>query len=271
MFRRLLVQMKAGQLIRQDEDGSTIYLDAAGARIATHYTFPVIFNTPREWQLIAEGHIIGTLPRILPTLPHDLLIFAGRRWQVVAVDATRHILDVKPSKSGVAPDFGGEVAAVHDQVRQRMRLVYISPEVPRFCRGVAGDLLGEARAWFASAGLYDQSLVEDGDDTLLFHWKGDRAAATLKVMLAAKGVRAVEESVCLRIVQSSPVAVARLMATIAAEPPPDAVAMARTVPNKEAEKYDRFLGEELLSLEHAHRVLDVDGAMAIAQSTKRRG
>lgn len=266
LFRQLLVQMKAGQLIRQDDDGPAVHLDAAGARMATHYTFPVIFETPKEWHLVAGGKPIGTLPRILPTLPNDLLIFAGRRWQVVAVDANRHILEVKPSKSGVAPDFGGELAAVHDQVRQRMRQVYASAEHPDFCRGAAGALLEEARAWFASAHLAMSSLVEDGADTLMFHWKGDRAAATLKVMLAAAGVRAVEESVCLRIVQMSPAAVAGLLATIAAEPAPDPVEMAMSVPNKVAEKYDKFLGEALLSVEHAHRVLDVVGAIGIAKA-----
>lgn len=265
LFRKLLVQMKAGQLIRQDDDGPAVHLDAAGARMATHYTFPVIFETPKEWHLVAGGKPIGTLPRILPTLPNDLLIFAGRRWQVVAVDQERHILDVKRSTSGVAPDFGGEIAPIHDRIRQKMRETYISEHVPEFCRGDSAALLADARMWFSKAQLDAKDLVIDGADTLLFHWMGDRAAATTRLMLSNDGLRAVEESVCLRVVRAGPECVKSALQRLAAGPMPNPVVLARAVPNKRAEKYDQFLGEELLSLEYAQRSLDVAGAISVVR------
>lgn len=263
LYRQLLSQMKACDLVRQDDDGPMVHLGTLGARIATHYTFPVIFETPMEWALLHDGKELGTLPRVLPTLPHDLLIFAGRRWQVVAVDQNRHILDVKPSTSGVAPDFGGDIAPIHDRVRQKMREVYLADHVPESCRGDAASLLADARVWFGKGHLLDHALVPDGDDTLLFHWMGDRAAATLKVMLGGLGLRAVEESICLRVVRSAPEGVGAAIAKLAVAPTPDPVLLARTVPNNQSEKYDRFLGPDLLSMEYARRTLDVEGAMRI--------
>ncbi|MFZ4579980.1 MAG: DEAD/DEAH box helicase, partial [Myxococcota bacterium] len=68
LFKKLLLQMKLKDLIRQDEN-QTLFLGIAGEKIATHYSFPVIFETPMEWLLTADGKKLGTLPRILPTLP----------------------------------------------------------------------------------------------------------------------------------------------------------------------------------------------------------
>ena len=263
LYRQLLSQMKAVELVRQEDDGPMVHLGTVGARIATHYTFPVIFETPMEWTLLHDGKEIGTLPRVLPTLPQDLLIFAGRRWQVVAVDQDRHILDVKPSTSGVAPDFGGEIAPIHDRIRQKMREIYMSDHVPGFCQGDSASLLADARLWFGKSQLSTNALLVDGNDTLLFHWMGDCAAATLRVMLGNEGLRAVEESVCLRAVRAAPEDVQAALRRLAAVPAPDPVELARAVPNKRAEKYDRFLGPELLSLEYAQRTLDVVGAMGV--------
>ena len=262
LFKRLLSQLKAVGLVRQEEDAPTVRLDVAGAKIATHYSFPVIFETPREWQLVADGKKLGTLPRILPTLPKDLLLFAGRRWQVVAVDTARHVLEVKPSKAGAAPDFGGSVAPVHDAVRQKMRALYLASHMPDFCDEVAARLLADARTAFASVQLGATPLVQDGVDTLLFHWMGDRTGATLRLQLAAHDLRAMDEGVCLRVAGTDRTSLEGTLRVIAQAPCPDPVALAQAVPNKRAEKYDEFLGQELLSIEYVHRMLDVAGALA---------
>ncbi|MFZ4578273.1 MAG: DEAD/DEAH box helicase, partial [Myxococcota bacterium] len=213
----------------------------------------------------ADGKKLGTLPRILPTLPRDLLIFAGHRWEVIAVDAVRHVLEVKPSKAGAAPDFGGSLAPLHDGVRQRMRAVYLASGVPAFCDDVAARLLADARAEFSRLRLRDTALVEEGADTLLFHWMGDRAAATLRLMLTRHDLRGIDEGICLRVVGTDRGRLAQVLSRIGHETPPLATDLASAVPLKRSEKYDGYLGEELLSFEYAHRTLDVQGALSIAR------
>ena len=53
---------------------------------------------------------------------------------------------------------------------------------------------------------------------------------------------------------------------IAADPIPDASALAARVKNKLSEKYDWILDELLMNAEYASRKLDVDGTRALVQT-----
>ena len=84
-------------------------------------------------------------------------------------------------------------------------------------------------------------------------------------MLASSGVRACEEAVCLRLVRTDEATTLAVLRQIVADGPPDAVELASQVPNKATEKYDRWPGEELLSLDYSSAMIDVGGAMMIAR------
>ncbi|MBN3585226.1 hypothetical protein JYB64_22820, partial [Algoriphagus aestuarii] len=120
-----------------------------------------------------------------------LLAFAGRTWQVVEVKPDERRILVTPARgSAVPPGFMGSAAPVHDRIRQRMREVYLDTEVPRYLDEAAAILLDEGRSAFRAMGLADTDVYEYNGDTLLFPWRGDRTAETLRHLFQWAGMKA---------------------------------------------------------------------------------
>ncbi len=137
-----------------------------------------------------------------------------------------------------------------------MRLLYEDTTVPAYLDATAQRLLTEGRAAYRRLGLHDTPLVGYGDDTLLFPFRGDAIMTTLGLALHAYGVDIVRYGVALLISDTSPQSAAALLADLAAEGVPDALALAALIPDKRVDKYDDVIGEELLTLSYARR-LDV--------------
>jgi ATP-dependent Lhr-like helicase len=126
-------------IIRQESDG-TLLLDEAGERIVNHYPFYAAFATAEEYRIVAGGKTLGTLPIDRPLEENSAIIFAGRRWRVVAVDEQRKVIEVRPSPGGRVPSFSGERGDVHDKIRQEMRVVYTANAMPPYLDATARDL-----------------------------------------------------------------------------------------------------------------------------------
>src|SRR5665647_3823164 len=89
---------------------------------------------------------------------------------------------------------GGEVA---DRVRQEMRTIYTTADVPGYLDAAAVRLLAEGRANFTRFGLGEDPLLTSGADTLIFAWRGDRILSTLAVALTGAGIDVAQDGVCL--------------------------------------------------------------------------
>lgn len=258
-FAILLRHLGSIDVLMQSSDG-TLLLGQAGERLVNHYSFYTAFQTPEEWRLFSDGRDLGTLPINFPLQSGSFLIFSGRRWRVVSVDPQHRVVDLRPSPGGRLPHFTGTSARVHDQVREEMLAVYQGGDVPRYLDIAATDLLIEARQNFARHRLSDRRLVPSGADTYVFLWAGDRVIDTVVAILKATDLTATRDGIALSIDGVSPVELAAHLVTLLAGPSPDAVDLAATVHNKEAEKYDGLLPEELLTVSYAARSLDIDGA-----------
>jgi Lhr-like helicase len=92
-----------------------------GERTVNHYSFYAAFNAPEEYRLFTGGRPLGTMPADLTLYPGVLLIFAGRRWKVTAVDHAHKIIEAMPAPGGRPPLFNGGIAGVHDRVRAEMQ------------------------------------------------------------------------------------------------------------------------------------------------------
>lgn len=258
MFRELLRDMGRHRLIRQAGDGLLVP-DDEGERLLGHYSFYAAFRTSADYRLVAAGRTLGSLPVDRPLLPGTLLIFNGRRWRVIAVDTGRRVVDLEPASSGQPPAFPGSGGEVADEVRRRMFDLYAGDDVPRYLDATARDLFAEGRESFRRYGHGQRRVVEWGDATQLFPWRGDRIMNTLLVVLAHRGLEVGQDGLCLTIRDSTPDAVVDLIGKLATEPPPDPLDLARTVRVRTRDKYDRYLGEELLTRSYAARALDVPG------------
>ncbi|HST48710.1 DEAD/DEAH box helicase [Jatrophihabitans sp.] len=246
-------------LLCQASDG-LLLLGVAGERLVNHYSFYAAFRTGEDYRLIANGRTLGTLPVEYPLMPGSLLIFGGRRWKVLTVDAQAKVVELARSSGGRPPLFTGGGGEVADRVRQEMRRSYLTADVPSYLDGLATRLLAEGRANFARFGLASDPLLTVGKETLVFPWRGDRICSTLAIALTGAGIEVAQDGVCLTMPDCSrQQAVAHLTELLEAGPA-DPVELAARVGTKVVEKYDDRLSEALLNEAFAARSLDVDGA-----------
>jgi ATP-dependent Lhr-like helicase len=263
MFADLLRSMGAKELIAQMHTGELV-LGPKGERIVDHYSFYAAFATPEEYRVVAGGRTLGTLPIDRPFTPGDYLVFAGRRWRVLDISDEQKTIQVERARGGRVPHFGGSGAAVHGEVRKEMLAVYKSRDDPSFLDATARGLLQEARDNFARLGLGTKRVIPYGDGSLVFLWAGDRAAATLALMLKARDYDAGLEGLAIRVYDAQPDPLLDTLRSLLGGPPPDAVDLAAVVLNKRSQKYDWVLDEALLSEDYAARALDVHAALGVA-------
>jgi ATP-dependent helicase Lhr and Lhr-like helicase len=260
-FVALLRDMGCHDLIRQDSRGLLVP-GGQGERLVNHYSFYAAFRTSQDYRLVADGQTLGSLPVERPILPGTLLIFGGRRWRVLGVDIAQRVIELTGSGDGQPPTFPGSGGEVADKVRRTMRVLYQSEEIPRYLDATARTLLGEGREAFRRFGHARQSIFGWGNETLLFPWRGDRIMNTLLVTLASEGLSVGQDGVCLTVKGTTPTGLWTLIQKLAASPQPDPLVLAEAVRTKTRDKYDRYLGEDLLNLAYAARALDVPTAWA---------
>lgn len=259
IFIKLFRTLGAHDLIVQSSDG-TLLLGVKGERIVNHYSFYTAFVTPEEYHLVSGGHELGTLPISHPLSEGSYIIFAAQRWRVLSVDVERRVVNLKPSPAGRAPRFTGAGAEVHERVRQEMKVVYESTDLPPFLDPTARSLLREGRDAYASYQLDKMPLVEYDNNVALLCWAGDRVIDTLLVELHDRELPVERDGIAIVVNDISTAALIHHLRALAGEGPADAVQLAGTVANKLNEKHHVFLSEELLSVDYASSRLDPEGA-----------
>lgn len=260
-FGTLLRALGSADLLRQESDGLLLHGER-GEELVNHHTFFAAFASPTEYRLVAEGHTLGTISPSSPLLPGGLLIFAGRRWKIRKIDTEAKLIELTPSSGGRPPEFTGGGPDVHDRIRTHMRLIYQRDDMPIYLDSGAQRLLIEARENFHRLGLAENPIVGWGHDTLLFPFRGDTITTALALAMQQQGVECEQSGLALCLADTSPEHAAELLADLAAAPPPDPRALAALVPEKELDKYDEYLGAELLTTAYAKRKLDVPAAWA---------
>lgn len=263
MFATLLRSLGKHELIMQASDG-VLLLAPKGERIVNRHDFYAAFQTPEEFRLLHRGKELGTLPIEYPLTVGSYLIFAGRRWQVRAVDAEHKVVELEPAPAGLTPIFGGGGAMVHDRIRQEMLRLYRSDgPPPRYLDPVAVELFQEGRANFRRFGLDRVSIIGMGQESLLLPWAGDRVLNTIVLQLQRLGIASdVADGIAIHAYVPAD-QLEEAVATLAGQGPADGVSLAHDALNKRQEKYDWALPEELLDLDFAARTLDPQGAWEV--------
>jgi ATP-dependent Lhr-like helicase len=262
VFVSLLKAMSEKGLVQQMDDG-TLLLAPKGERIAEHFSFYAAFATPDEYQLIAEGKPIGSMPLLIPVKPGDPLLFAGKRWVIVDVDDTRKVILLRRSRGGRPPRFSGDIGLVHKHVREHMFSLLKRTDIPPFLDSQAQEMLDSARKTFQEYGLEAHRIITLGSRTYVFHWSGDREASTLRLLLDGKGL-VVDPDPAILVIDADRDVVTAMLRKILSEPRMDELELASKVKNKAHQKHDWVLTEELLNLEFVLNSLDMDGALEIA-------
>jgi ATP-dependent Lhr-like helicase len=256
MFIQLLRDLAANDLLSQSSEGLLLH-GGLGEKIANHYSFYTAFQTPEEYRLVANGHELGTLPIEYPLIVGQLIVFAGRRWRIVEIDNEAKVIELSRSTGGEPPSFPGARAAIADGVRLRMRELYESAHVPLYLDKNAQQLLSEGRAAYRHLNLQQEAVWNWGGDSLIFPWRGDRIMNTLMILLAQAGMNVSSEGIAIACKDASAQHVRRVLRQMAGSPMPDPIELASHVAVKEKEKFDGFLGDDLLTAGYAARDLDL--------------
>lgn len=259
MFREFLTSLGSHELITQMQDGQLV-LGEKGELVVEHYTFYSAFQTPEEFRLEFEGRTLGSLPIDYPITVGQLLIFAGKRWEIEFIDAEKKVIKLKRARRGKPPLFGGGGRSVHTMVRQEMLRIYSDGEAPIYLDAKARSFFSEGVDCFRSLDMERSSLIDSGGDTLLFAWRGDRTANAITALLRFRGLSANCFAGVIEIGRCEPDQVRRTLVDIRNGTTPKAHELAEHVANVETEKHDKFLTPDLLKRGFGARYFDVADA-----------
>jgi ATP-dependent helicase Lhr and Lhr-like helicase len=119
-FTEVLQNLGKLDLLVQSSNG-LLFHGGVGEKLVNHYEFYSAFASDEEFRVIAGGRQLGSVPMAHPLTKGQGLIFGGRRWRVEEVDQEGKTIYVTPDKGGAPPQFDGNGAMVHDEVRRGMR------------------------------------------------------------------------------------------------------------------------------------------------------
>lgn len=266
LFKSLLRRMGSPDvgLLEQARDG-TLLAGPAGERLLESRDIFAVFVSPEEYKVIAEsGRAIGQVPGENPFSPGEMLILAGRRWRIVEVDPERRELSVRPARGGTPPVFGGDLRPPSEGVVEEMRRVWEDLSFPAYLDSTAKQLLVEARTTYDRLGLRNASITRHEGQLLLFPWVGERRQQALVLALARDELEPTPLGVAVAVSGVKEDALVATLSRLADGVPPDPLDLAALVENKEIEKFDSFLGDELLTLAWARDRIDAEDLPGMA-------
>lgn len=271
LFKKLLRRMLEPEvgLLERAKDG-TLLPGPNGERLLESRDIFAVFLSSEDYKVIAEGgRAIGQVPSNNPLVPGQLMILAGRRWRIQEVDDKRKEIFVTPAKGGTPPIFCSAPVTPSDGVMNEMRQVFTDFEIPTYLDATAKQLLVEARTTFDRLGLRHSNITRHDGQLLLFPWVGGRRQQALLLALGAADLEPVPLGLAIGLPVEKKAALIAELDRLANGIAPDPVALASTVQNKLIEKFDMFLGTELLDMAWARDRLDTSTIPQLAADLLR--
>jgi ATP-dependent Lhr-like helicase len=266
LFKTLLRRMGNPEvgLLEQAPDG-TLLPGPAGERLLESRDIFAVFMSPEEYKVVAEGgRAVGQIPGTNPFSPGQMLILAGRRWRIIEVNAQRRELTVRPAHGGVPPSFGGDAQPPADGVVEEMRRFWEELTLPAFLDPTAKQLVAEARTTYDRLGLRHSCVARHEGRLLLFPWMGEKKQRALVLALTHADLEPEPLGLAIGMSVDHRAGLEKALKALAEGHVPSAVELAAMVQNKEVEKFDSFLGDELLDRAWAHDRLDVSSLTVVA-------
>ncbi len=262
-FVELVRHLGQKELLTQDSSGTLLH-GRIGEKFVNHYTFYAAFTTDEEFRIVAGGKTLGTLPVSQALVIGQRILFAGKTWRVEDIDEEQKVIFVARAGGGAPPLFSGGSGRTHTRVRQRMRQLLESSDVPPYLDEVAKRFLSEGRVCYSTRGLGQVHWVDQGQELLLLTWLGDSANEALACLLQRRGFIATPGGPGVQVLKgrSTTDAVVDVLFDAAVdEAPPLDVLLAETK-NLQREKWDWALPDSLLRKAYASLYLDLDEALA---------
>lgn len=262
-FVQVLRSLGKHELIFQDATGLLLH-GRLGEKLANHYDFYASFEAVDEFRLVCGSKTLGALPVRRALTEHQRIVFGGRVWRVATVDMRQRVVVVEPDQGGAPPMFTGEGAMIHDRVRAEMRDVLMESGSLVFLNEEANALVAEARRHFHELSLANVGLRKNGEEALLLTWAGDWVNDALVLLLASRGLKAVNEGVGVRVMASVSDTEEALRRVSRQEP--TSKKLLESAQNVLRSKWDWALPEDVHAKSFCSLYLDVPGALSLIRS-----
>ena len=259
MYAQLLRAMGEQELLSQAHDGILV-LGLRGERMVEHFTFYTAFSTPEEYRLEYAGRTLGAIPVTSPLTVGQLIVFAGKRWEVIHVAEEEKCISLRPAAGGRPPRFDGGGQVLHDVIRQEMYRLYMSREIPIFCNKDALILFEEGRRSFHDLALEAAPMLQMGTTVHILPWLGDKTVNTITMLLRFAGLKADSFSGIIDIRDTDITTCTQAFKNILSKPCPQGCELASNIPNTFIEKHDAIVPKELRDLNYAAKFFNIDGA-----------
>lgn len=262
-FIELVRHLGQKELLTQDSAGALLH-GRVGEKFVNHYTFYAAFAADEEFRIISGGRTLGTLPVSQALSVGQRILFAGKTWRVEDIDEQQKTIFVVRAGGGTPPLFSGGAGRVHTRVRQRMRQLLESTEVPPYLDEVAQRFLAEARANYAARGLSEAFVVDQGSETLLLTWLGDAANEALACLLHRRGFKASAAGPGVEVMKGQHTVedILAVLYDAGVDDTPPLDMLLADVKNLQREKWDWALPDRLLRKAYASLNLNLDEALA---------
>lgn len=260
-FMELVRHLGQKDLLTQESSGLLLH-GALGERFVNHYSFYAAFATDEEYRIVAGGKFLGTLPVSQMLAPGQRILFAGKTWVVEDIDDQQKTIHVVRTRGGVPPLFSGGAGRTHTRVRQRMRQLLESTDVPGYLDATAKRFLAEGRADYAAKRLADNLVLDQGYEVLLLTWLGDAANEAIACILRQRGLTAHVAGPGVEVLKAQGTAEQVLTAVLdaAVEELPELDVLLEDAKNLQREKWDWALPDRLLRKGYASLYLNLDEA-----------
>ena len=102
-----------------------------------------------------------------------------------------------------------------------------------------------------------KSLIQQGKDTYVFTWMGDKVVNTISAMLTQEGLKTGSYAGVIEIKEASKQSVKDYFNHIFQQGLPSETELAQSIPEKQLEKYDEFLPEVLLNEGYGKKAFNI--------------
>lgn len=251
-------------LIEQDGRG-LLLLGKTGERLVSSYGFYPVFWTQKEYRLVCDGKNLGSLPVNQLLELGMLLIFSGRRWEIIEINDRDRVISVQPAKHGIPPFSGSNLGHIHDAVIQRLFQVLEEDTDKVYLDSTARDLLAEARDAFRQLGLHQASVISlDSKTAALATRVGTVKSNTLAFALRTYGftIESHDGFLCVRTTRH----IDELWSALRQLAEGEAFDVFAHHPNLIFERFHGYLSPELLRLDTLSSRLDTGVMPSLASA-----
>jgi len=262
-FIVLVRHLGQNELLMQDSSGVLLH-GRVGEKLVNHYTFYAAFVIDEEFRVVASGKTLGTIPISQMLTVGQRILFAGKTWFVEEIDETQKTIYVIRTSGGVPPLFSGSTGRVHTHVRQRMRSLLESNDVPVFLDEVVRRFLAEARQGYTDRNLGHTFFIDQGKVVYILTWLGDAANEAIACLLIQRGFVAIPAGPGVEVQKgkhSTEDVLNALIDAAAVDDPPPLDMLLAEVKNLYREKWDWALPDGLLRIAYASLYLDLEEAL----------